>query len=186
MIDQPVLTRMTVDEFLALPETMQRMELINGVINSAGDEVMPAPLLQHQRSIRKLMALVESLIPNGEVWVAPTDVQLDDYNLAQPDVFWVAENSACLAVDGKYFCGAPDLVIEVFSPGTVRHDKVDKFRLYERYGVREYWMVDPIEAFVEVYRLQDERFVLQGIYRLGETFVSRVLGDKVVDTNLMF
>jgi Uma2 family endonuclease len=149
------------------------------------DQVV-APLLQHQRSLRKLLALIEALIPNGEVWVAPTDVQLDDYNLAQPDIFWVAEGSACVAVDGKYFRGAPDLVIEIFSPGTVRHDKVHKFRLYEQFGVREYWMMDAAEQLVEVYRLEGNRFVLQGIYTAGETFVSRVLGDKVVDTGRMF
>jgi Uma2 family endonuclease len=144
------------------------------------------PLLQHQRSLRKLVALLESLIPNGEVWVAPTDVQLDDYNLTQPDIFWVVEGSACVAVDGKYFRGAPDLVIEIFSPGTVRHDKVNKFRLYEQFRVREYWMIDPLEAFVEVYRLEGRHFVLQGVYIAGETFTSRVLGDKVVDTGVMF
>lgn len=69
------------------------------------------------------------------------------------------ENTTGHLVDGRYWCGAPDLVIKVISPSTGRNDRDVKYRLYERYGVRAYWMVEPEAAFLEVYRLENSVFV---------------------------
>ncbi len=82
--------------------------------------------------------MLDRLIPDGEVFVAPLDVYLDEVNIVQPDVMWIAADSQCVEVEGRHLRGAPKLGLAVLSPSTVRHDKSTKFRLYEKHGVREY------------------------------------------------
>lgn len=171
--------KMTASEFLALPVSNLHHELING------EEIMsPAPTGKHQRCVFRAAKLVERLIPSGEVFIAPVDVYLDDENIVQPDVLWVATGSSCTWVEDKYLRGAPDLVVEVFSPGTVRADRKDKFRLYEKFGVREYWMVDPDEKLLEIWQLQGGRFALVDVFGPGDTCQSPLLG--VVDLSAIF
>ena len=130
--------KMTASEFLSLPVSNTFHELLDG------EEVMsPSPTRNHQVTLGRVFLLLEHGAPHGEVILAPMDVYLDDSNVVQPDLLWIAQGSACKWVEGKYLNGAPDLVAEIFSPGTVRRDKKDKFRLYEKFGVREYWMIDP-------------------------------------------
>lgn len=186
MVDQ-IKTRITASEYLQLPETNQLTELLDGLLTIYGeDDVSPAPVNDHQRLVRRSSCVVENLIPNGEIFTAPTDVHFDELNVVQPDIFWVAEDSQCVEVDGKYWYGAPDLIIEVLSPGTEYKDRGKKFRLYQKYGVREYWLISRIESFVEVYNLADEVFIQQGVYGAEDTFVSPVLGEKTVDVKLIF
>lgn len=100
-------------------------------------------------------------------------------------MFWLSEQKL-ENIKPKYVVGASDLIVEVFSPSTARRDKEYKFHLYEKYGVREYWMVDPVNQYVEVYVLQEGVFVRQGVYDEADTFTSPVLGDKVVEVRLVF
>lgn len=72
------------------------------------------------------------------------------------------------------------MIVEIFLPGTAHRDKSDKFRLYEQYGVSEYWMVDPLEAYVEVWVWHEGRFGLQGVYGPADQFSSVVLRAEVV------
>jgi Uma2 family endonuclease len=179
MADQTQI-RMTASEFFQLPETTQPIELIDGELIMS-----PAPVPPHQRASRRLIVLLDAIIPDGELFYAPIDVYLDDENVVQPDILWIAKDSHCKTGE-KRLEGPPDLVIEVFSPGTARRDKVTKFRLYERHGVREYWMVDPQERYIEVHRLESGRFVLQSVYEPGMTFASAVLGGQIIDVNRIF
>jgi Uma2 family endonuclease len=80
-------------------------------------------------------------------------------------------------VGTQHLSGAPDLIAEVLSPSTAHIDRREKFRLYEKYGVREYWMVDPRDQLVEVWQHQDGRFVLLDAYGSGEVFKSAMLGE---------
>jgi Uma2 family endonuclease len=173
-------TRMTAAEFLDLPESMQKTELIDGEII-----MTPAPELFHQELVGQTYILLRQLGKNGKAYLSPTDVYLDDTHVVQPDVLWVAENGACVSVEGKYLRGAPDLVVEVFSPGSIRYDKITKFKLYEQFGVREYWMIHPSEQYIEVYVLDVNRFVQQGVYQPGDIFTSSVLTQSV-DVNTIF
>ena len=172
-------TRMTAAAFLQQPETNLPVELINGEVMMS-----PTPVPAHQRAVGRIFKLLDSLIPDGEVFVAPLDVYLDEANVVQPDVMWVAEKSACTILD-SYVQGAPDLVVEVLSPSTARHDKSTKFRLYEQYGAREYWLVDPQAEFVEVWQRENEDFALSGVFGPGDTFDSPALG-KSIDANRIF
>ncbi|KAB2857681.1 MAG: Uma2 family endonuclease, partial [Anaerolineae bacterium] len=76
-------------------------------------------------------------------------------------------------------------IVEVLSPGTGRQDKNAKFNLYQKYGVREYWIADPVHKVLEVWQLQDGHYTRQGAYGPEDTFESAVLG-KVVDVSKIF
>ncbi len=161
-------TEMTAAEFLDLPETNKIVELINGEV-----VVAPSPVDRHQQVSGNLYFSLRQQIPSGTWRFAPADVYLDEYNVVQPDLFWIGDdNDHCHLVDGKYWRGAPDLVIEVLSPGTTRQDRDVKYRLYEAGGVREYWIVDAAESYVEVYRLTAGQFARYGIFGVDEQFVS--------------
>lgn len=175
-----ITTRMTAAEFLALPETTQPTELLDGVMI-----VSPSPVPSHQRSSRKVEYLVEELKPNGEVFHAPMDLYLDNANTPQPDIIWIAENSRCV-VGEKYLQGPPELIVEIFSPSTELKDRKDKFNLYQRFAIPEYWMVDPELEFIEVYVLENGLYKRLGVFEPGETFVSPVLGGKTVDVSRIF
>ena len=173
------LKRMTASEFLALPETTLPHELLNGEVTMS-----PAPTLEHQRLLLRLAKLLERIVPNEEVFITPVDLYLDESNVLQPDLVWVAEGSAVKSLDIKYLKGAPDLVVEIFSPGTVRRDKKDKFRQYEKFGVREYWMLDPDEKWLEIWQLKDSHFVLVDVFGPNDPCTSPLLGK--IDMKAIF
>jgi len=174
--------RITAAEFAQLPETTQPTELLNREVI-----VSPAPLLNHQKIVANIYSLLIGLIKNGEVYFAPVDVRLDDENVVQPDLLWIAPDSACKPVEGKYFNGAPDLIVEVISPGTIRADKVTKFNLYEKHGVIEYWLVDPEAQTLEVWiRGEDDKYTRQGVYATDALFASTVLGDNDISLEGIF
>lgn len=172
--------KMTAAEFFELPESNLPVELIEG------EAIMsPAPLLEHQRTSRRILLVLESLIPSGELFYSPIDVYFDEDNVPQPDIVWVAANSRCVFTE-KRLVGPPDLIVEILSPGTERRDRQAKFNLYQKFGVREYSLVHPQEQYVEVWRLENGVFVHQGIFGPDETFKSEVLGGKTVDLQAIF
>lgn len=171
-------TRMTAAEYRQLPETTQPTELIEGKII-----VSPAPKDNHQAVVVGFVQAILRQLTTGTLRFAPTDVHLDDETVVQPDVFWVSgPDSRCRLGDDGYWYGAPDLVIEVLSPGTARRDKAEKFRLYEKHGVREYWLADPDARYAEVWRRAGDasRFEQQGVYGPDESFESALLGQVVM------
>jgi Uma2 family endonuclease len=123
-------------------------------------------------------------VTSGKIYVAPVDVYLDDANVVQPDVLWVAPGSACVPFEGKYLRGAPDLVVEVLSPGTARRDKKAKFDLYEKHGVREYWLIDSGAKLLEAWQLKDSRFIRLDVFGPGDQFDSPLLGP--IDVSAIF
>ena len=137
----------------------------------------PSPTVIHQRLVRLVFKLLERSIPNGEVFFAPLDVYLDEENVIQPHVLWVAQDNTHILVEDKRLVGAPDLTVEIFSPGTALRDKKAKFRLYEKFGVREYWMIDPVENMLEIWQLQDTHFVLVDVFGPNDVCTSPLLGQ---------
>lgn len=173
--------RMSAEEFLDLPETTTPMELIEGEMI-----VTPAPEDMHQKSSGKFFVWLSQHATEGELRYAPADVRLSAGTVVQPDIFWVSPESACQLVDGKYWQGAPDLVIEILSPSTARRDRGIKFDLYQQHGVREYWIAEPEQKYVEVYAREGERLMRVGLFSPGDTFTSPVLGGLSVDVNQLF
>ncbi len=168
--------RMSASEFLQLPVTLLPVELLNGEIIT-----MPAPELIHQEVVLNVAVPLSQV--GGQVYIAPVDVVFDALNVVQPDVLWIAPDGRCQPDGTKRLAGAPDLIVEVLSPGSIRHDRTIKFLLYERFGVREYWLVDPTRRFLEVWRLEEGMYRLQGSYGAGETFVSPVLDRLPLPAN---
>jgi len=166
--------RMTAAEYRQLPVTNTIQELINGELT-----VPPSPMIPHQRIVLNIALLLRNDVPNGEVFISPMDVYFDEHNVLQPDVFWVAEASKCIERDG-YFYGAPELVVEVHSPSTAKQDKQTKFEIFEKHGVNEYWMADPVGSVLEIWQRKVEAFQRLGVFGEGDTFSSSALGKELV------
>ena len=139
-----------------LPEGT-RAEVINGRLYMS-----PAPSLGHQNVIFILIGQFYNYTNKkkiGFVFTSPIDVFLDNRNALQPDIVFVLnENKSILKDDGIY--GAPDLVIEVLSPGTRKFDLDKKRKIYERHGVKEYWAVDPVSKESLGYQMKGSKFIL--------------------------
>jgi Uma2 family endonuclease len=173
--------RMTAAEFFALPESNLPRQLLNGEVIELG-----SPELEHQDVVLSLGIIFRQAAKTlgRKAYVAPVDVYFDEENVPQPDVIWLAPNSPCVPEGSKRLNGAPDLIAEVLSPSTQLYDRRTKFRLYQKYGVREYWLVDPRNRLVEVWQHNDGVFVRLDVYGEGETFTSALIGN--IEVNLIF
>jgi Uma2 family endonuclease len=143
-------TRFTVDDFMRFPDDGKRHEII------AGEHyVTPSPNMRHQAISGRLhLALGTFLKANrslGRVFYAPFDVIFSYYDVVEPDLLVIGADQLDILTP-KNVQGAPAIVVEILSPGTRKVDEVTKRRLFERGGVREYWLVDPELDLVKVYR----------------------------------
>ena len=148
-------TKLTYDDYAALPEDGKRYELIEGELY-----VNASPAPKHQIVSMNLENILVTWVRQhrlGIVLHAPTDVVLSAENVVQPDVFFISTGRREL-IGPKNIEGAPDLVVEILSGSNRRNDEIVKRRLYEQHGVSEYWIADPEVDSVLVYR------------RIGETF----------------
>ncbi len=148
--------RLNVTYYKLLPEGAP-YQLIEGELI-----MTPAPNPRHQiilgRLFRKLADFVEKSL-KGIVLLSPIDIYLDDENAFQPDIVFISDvRKEIIRHDGIY--GPPDLVIEILSPSTASYDIREKFRVYERSGVKEYWIVDPDMNSIEIYSNENEHFSL--------------------------
>lgn len=165
--------RMTIAEYEALPDSRHPIQLIEGELV---DVVPPVPL--HQDVVFEVGSVLRQLRPDGHMYISPLAVVLDAQNVLQPDVMWLAPDTKC-AVTNKRVEGAPDLVVEVLSPSTARYDKSVKFLLYEKYGTREYWLINLDRLQIEIWKRDRNEFVLLGTFGATESFVSPLLGQTV-------
>lgn len=181
---QPTRTRITAADYYQLPEYAQHnlIQLIDGEVI-----VDMPPIPRHQDIVREILILLAMIArrTGGKAYAAPIEVYLDDHHIFEPDVLYLKPDSQCV-VGEKRLTGAPDLVVEVLSPGTAKYDRQEKYRAYQRHGVGEYWIVDPVYAVIEVWTLgADGLFVRQGAYAGDETFASVTL-DEVVSVQAVF
>jgi Uma2 family endonuclease len=170
-------TRITAADYYQLAEYEQHelIQLIDGEVIIG----MP-PILKHQRLVRDILYLLTTIARHqgGEAFDSPTEVYFDENNVFQPDVLYITPDTTCIAED-KRLIGAPDLVVEVLSPSTAKFDRQEKYKVYEKHGVREYWIVDAIHEVLEVWTLNDKQFIRQGAYGEDDTFQSQVLGTSI-------
>jgi len=140
--------------FESLPEGTLAQLIENQLVMS------PAPTYNHQKVLQKIFFDIQNHLNNyeiGEILIAPFDVHLDDENIFQPDLIFIRnENLSNIQENGYH--GAPDLVLEVLSPGTARYDRRKKKTAYERHGVSEYWLVDPDTREAEGFFLKEGRY----------------------------
>lgn len=148
--------RLTYDDFVLLPDDGKRHELIEGE-----HYVTPSPNTAHQRILGHLYLPIASWLeahPIGQVFLAPFDVIFTTFDVVEPDLLYFSNERAAEILTPQHVRGAPELVVEIASPGTRRRDETIKRRLYERAGVSEYWTVDPDVDVVRVYRRDPESF----------------------------
>jgi Uma2 family endonuclease len=134
-------------------------ELINGQIYMS-----PAPSNKHQRVLKKFLKLLDDFIIEndlGELFVSPVDIFFDVHsNAVQPDLAFISKENPNQPLDFEPFHGSPDILIEFLSPGNEKHDRLVKRDLYEKFGVKEYWIIDPVTKESIVYQLVEGRYVL--------------------------
>ena len=133
--------KLTYDDFVLFPDDGRRHELIDGE-----HYVTPSPNRKHQSIVGNLYFLLRSYLEGrdaGRVFVAPFDVLFSLFDVVEPHLLYISRGRLEDVLTTANVKGAPDLVVEVASPGTRRRDETIKRRLYERFGVAEDWVVDP-------------------------------------------
>jgi Uma2 family endonuclease len=180
-------SRFTYGDYLQWDDD-ERWELIDG-----RPYAMAAPTLQHQRLVSELGAqlILQLRGARCEALVSPVDVRLpirdepDDaiVDVVQPDVLVVCDPAK---LDDRGCRGAPDFVIEVLSPSTTERDRITKLALYERAGVREYWLVQPVERLVTAHFREGDRFALERVQRATGYQRVAVLPGVEIDWDLAF
>ena len=121
----------------------------------------PSPSFYHQELSIKLAVLISSFLqqnPIGRLAAAPMDVIFSKDNLVQPDLLFIANENAGI-IKGRVF-GAPDLAVEILSPSSIQRDRYQKLEQYARFGVKEYWIIDPASRSIDVLTLRDGRYML--------------------------
>lgn len=149
--------KLTYDDFVQFPEDGRRHELIDGE-----HIVTPAPVTRHQKVVGNLFGHIWMYLrdhPVGDAFGSPVDVIFSEFDVVEPDVLYISHARAASLEPSKWIKGAPELVVEVGSPGTRKRDETIKRRLYEKFGVDEYWIVDPELDTVKVYRREDGRYI---------------------------
>jgi len=175
----------TYEDYLAFPEDGKRHEIIEG------ERFMsPSPTTKHQKISRRLLYVLEDYFRRtkaGEVFDAPMDVVLSDIAIVEPDLLVVLAARASIITD-KNIQGAPDIVIEIISETSRKTDEITKKKLYERYGVLEYWVVDPELELVKIYRLTDVRYTKaeERAEERGETVTTDLLPGLDISLTELF
>jgi Uma2 family endonuclease len=167
--------KLTYDDFLLFPDDGMRHELIDGE-----HYVTPSPNTKHQRVSGNLYFLIRSWLeahPVGQVFYAPYDVVFTKFDVVEPDLLYISNERMPEIVTTLHVTGAPEIVVEIGSPGTRKRDETIKRRLYERGGVLEYWVVDPERDLVRVHRLEAAAFA-------APVELSREAGDVLISPHL--
>jgi Uma2 family endonuclease len=164
---------------LALFKETERYEIFDGRLIPAG---RPTPDLNHQRISGRLLCLLYRFVELhqlGEVVPGPVDVVLAEDNSAEPDLLFISKEN--LKIAQKWVCGAPDLVVEIISPSTIVRDRYEKREQYARFGVKEYWLLDPANRSVEILTLETGRLALHSIATEKGCVESKLLAGFTVD-----
>ena len=174
----------TVRDYMSIPDgDERRFELIDGELMLA-----PAPVPTHQMIVVELLYILKEFVEGhglGRVLVAPTDVVLSEHQVVQPDILFISTERLHI-IGERNVQGAPDLVIEVLSPSTTSRDRVLKASGYLRFGVPEYWIVDPVERTIEVMRAGQTAFDTLRVYTDGTFAESPTFPGLLTDVSRVF
>ena len=148
----------TYDDYRNLPDDGKQHQIIGGELY-----MTPAPTPYHQEISLNLAFILNKYVKQhnlGNIYTAPIDVVLSMTDVVQPDLVYVAKERLNI-ITKKNIVDAPDLVVEVLSDNTETIDRQKKMVLYEKHGVKEYWIVDPSEKAIEQYVLKEKTFQQQ-------------------------
>jgi Uma2 family endonuclease len=170
----------------------KRRELINGFVKL----MSPAPTSYHQSITINLATEIKNYIKRKKyrIFTAPFDVRFPEINdnkendkiftVVQPDISIICDLSK---IDAKGCIGAPDMIIEIVSPASARHDVEEKFQLYQKHGVREYWIVFPEDRSLNVFTLDEShKYQLVGMYANDSKVKVNIFEDLVIDLAEIF
>ena len=184
MQDQALKTdeKFTCHDYLHLPDDGKRYQIIAGELF-----MVPASTPYHQ----KVSISIERMLYDyarehgGEVLDAPCDVVLSDVDVVQPDIIYISPERLSI-IKEKNIQGAPDLVVEILSPYSDKIDRISKTRLYARFEIREYWIVDPDKKEITVLQLAAGTYKKLGMFGIKDTFESRLLKGLTIRISEIF
>jgi len=179
----------TYEDYLNWPEN-ERCEIIDGI---AYMQAAPAPI--HQEILMELSRQISNYLSGKpcKIYPAPFCVRLpmgDEKNekevkiIVEPDITIVCDKSK---IDNRGCNGAPDMIVEILSPSSVKNDRIIKLNKYEKAGVKEYWIIEPDQKFVSVFLLQDNlRFSRPEMYSEEDKIKVSLFPDLIIDLSAVF
>ena len=176
--------KITVKEFFEMDlEEGYYYELINGIIVK---KQAPKPI--HQNASMNLSRILSNYVFEnklGKLFASPIDIFFDDYNNTQPDILFIKKERDFIITD-RGIEGSPDLIVEILSPSSFKRDKKEKFELYMQFGVQEYWIVDPYYKSIEVFVLENNKYVLAFEASEAGIIQSKVLEGLSLEISTVF
>ena len=173
----------TYDDYIAMPEDGKRYEIIEGDLS-----MTPAPGPRHQAVQLRLGSLLLAYLDKhavGRVFLSPIDLVLSMVDVVQPDLLFVGQSRSNIIAE-KNIVGIPNLIVEILSPSSTTRDQEEKPNLYQRYGLPEYWIVDPDSQTIDVYLSAANRLDKVEILKAGEKLRSRQIPGLVLELSEVF
>lgn len=173
--------KLTYDDYLNFPNDGKRYEIIDGE-----HHMTPAPQTRHQivsRNIERILANYVEENDTGQILYAPTDVVLSDTTVVQPDILFVRKEREHI-IKKNFIEGAPELIIEILSPGNEKLDRRTKMKHYAMFGVGEYWIIDYEACILEQYVLKGHIFQRRGVF--DEDFSPSLFPDLTIHLSQIF
>ena len=173
----------TYDDYLTLPNDGKRYEIIEGELY-----MTPAPMTHHQEISGNLEHILRDYLSAsrwGKLFHAPIDVVFSMTEIVQPDIIVISKQRQHI-ITKKNIVAAPDLVIEILSESSANTDRTTKKALYEKHGVKEYWIVDPVEQAVELYVRKENAFSRLGVFSGNQIVESQVLRGLKIEVREIF
>ena len=161
----------------------KRYEIIDGEVH-----MVPSPVPHHQMVLGNLYLRLCEFVDKkgiGEVYLAPLDVVFSDIDVVQPDIMFISKERLNIITE-RNIQGAPDLIVEIISPSAGYKDRVIRRKLYSKYGVKEYWLVDLEKKEVEVMSLKESGLETVKIYQKTDILESLVLKGIKIKLNDIF
>ncbi|MBN1351767.1 Uma2 family endonuclease [candidate division KSB1 bacterium] len=174
---------LTYKHYLAFPNDGIKKEIIEGDLCMS-----PAPSLKHQTILKRLAHLLDDYVHQKqlcEIFIAPCDVILSDINVVQPDIVFISRENYSI-LNELNVQGAPDVVFEISSPSSRETDLIFKKRIYERFGVKEYWIVDPEAEAIEIFQNKENQFQLLAKAVPQQPLVSQLIEGLELDLAAIF
>lgn len=180
-ISQSSLT--TYDDYRHLPDDGKQYQIIGGELY-----MTPAPTPYHQEVSLTIAAALRKFVKEyhlGKVYAAPIDVVLSMTDIVQPDLVFVARERLNI-ITKKNIVEAPDLVIDILSEHTESIDRTKKMALYEKHGVKEYWIVNPDDKSIDLFVLKENVLILKTTVSGTQNLSSHVLNGFTLTANNVF
>jgi Uma2 family endonuclease len=176
---------LTINDLDAMPDDGNHYELIEGELF-----VSRAPSLIHQVIVKNLIAYIQRHLDQNRIgFVVPgPGVIFSDFSGVIPDIVYIRNERRGEIATGDRITGAPDIVIEIVSPGleNEKRDRIAKRQLYGKYGVKEYWIVDPYKRTIEVYNLEGQTLKLHATYAEQDELASTELSGFTCKVETIF